>query len=295
MGLYNLKKVRFCTVQDCQNQHHAKGYCEKHYRRFLKHNSTDKPVRTKLFGEKNPNYGKHRKLTIKEKEIIGKHSKSWWEKNKGTEKEMIRNANISVAKTGKMWSEKRKKIFKDILKIIRKPIIIKKFCMNCGKEFHVTKSHKTKVYCSKECLKMNMKKNNPMFDEKVKGKVSITLINKWKNDEEFVKKMLFNQNRKPNKPEKFLIRYFKKNNIPLRYVGDFSFWIGPCISGKRRNPDFINVEKKKVLLYNGLYWHTNEDIKEQVNDYENKGYSVFCINDNEDINQAMEPLRGWLK
>lgn len=30
-----------CSVENCTNNVHAKGFCNKHYRRFLKHGSTD--------------------------------------------------------------------------------------------------------------------------------------------------------------------------------------------------------------------------------------------------------------
>lgn len=72
MSLYDSKKVRSCSIENCQNKHHAKGYCEKHYRRFLKHNSTDKPSRKGIIaGEKNPNYGNHNYRTFEEVVKIG--------------------------------------------------------------------------------------------------------------------------------------------------------------------------------------------------------------------------------
>lgn len=34
--------MRICSVKGCNNQHKAKGYCMKHYRRFLRNGTIDK-------------------------------------------------------------------------------------------------------------------------------------------------------------------------------------------------------------------------------------------------------------
>ncbi|MBI2043869.1 hypothetical protein HYT24_00710 [Candidatus Pacearchaeota archaeon] len=119
---------------------------------------------------------------------------------------------------------------------------------------------------------------NPMKREDVKKKMAKTLKDRWLNDEEFVKNMLKSfKNLKENKFEKDFEKICKESQLPFVYTGNGSFWIGPCISGKRRNPDFKHVSDKKVILLNGDHWHTNEDINEQVKDYENKGYKVLPI------------------
>ena len=65
--------------------------------------------------------------------------------------------------------------------------------------------------------------------------------------------------------------------LPLfRYVGDGAFWIGPCKSGKRRNPDFIFKQERKVILFHGEYWHPEgKDIQEQ--DYLSRNWMPLTV------------------
>lgn len=124
--------------------------------------------------------------------------------------------------------------------------------------------------------------NNPMKREEVRTKVSETLKKKWKCDGKFVKKMLssFCHLHKNNFENEFS-RVCKMYKLPFIYTGNGSFWIGPCISGKRRNPDFRHLAERKVILLNGEHWHTKEGIDEQIKDYENVGYEVLSIWDKE--------------
>ena len=120
--------------------------------------------------------------------------------------------------------------------------------------------------------------NNPMKQKEVRMKVSNTLKQKWKDDKKFAKRMLDSfKHLVKNKFEKEFSKICKEYNLSFSYVGDGSFWIGPCISGKRRNPDFKHLIKKKIILLNGDYWHTKKDINEQIIDYKNKGYNVLSI------------------
>lgn len=48
----------------------------------------------------------------------------------------------------------------------------------------------------------------------------------------------------------------KKYNLPFRYVGDGSLWIGKK-GGTQINPDFIECNGKKIAIFvNGDYWHS---------------------------------------
>lgn len=29
------KETRYCTIGDCNDKHYAKGYCRKHYKKFI--------------------------------------------------------------------------------------------------------------------------------------------------------------------------------------------------------------------------------------------------------------------
>ena len=61
---------------------------------------------------------------------------------------------------------------------------------------------------------------------------------------------------KKSNPELIFEQICQKNNLPFKYVGDGSFWIGK--KGKKHlNPDFIEVNEKKVCIeIFGDYWHS---------------------------------------
>jgi len=119
---------------------------------------------------------------------------------------------------------------------------------------------------------------NPMKRKDVREKVSKSMKEKWKNDQDFARKIL-NSFRclNKNKFEREFESFCKINKLPFIYVGNGSFWVGPCISGKRRNPDFKHLWKNKVVLLNGEYWHKKEDVYKQIKDYQSKRYDVFII------------------
>ena len=54
------------------------------------------------------------------------------------------------------------------------------------------------------------------------------------------------------KPELIFEQICKKNNLPFKYTGDGSFWIGknPSI-----NPDFVECNGKKIAIEIFSYWH----------------------------------------
>ena len=54
------------------------------------------------------------------------------------------------------------------------------------------------------------------------------------------------------KPERIFEEICKKNNLPFKYTGDSSFWIGrnPSI-----NPDFVECNGKKIAIEIFSYWH----------------------------------------
>ncbi len=68
-----------------------------------------------------------------------------------------------------------------------------------------------------------------------------------------------------------------------RYTGDFNFWIG------RKNPDFLCLDKKKLIEHFGIYWHGEEHTGESNELHENNrinyfsayGYKTLIIWENE--------------
>ena len=54
------------------------------------------------------------------------------------------------------------------------------------------------------------------------------------------------------KPERIFEDICKKNNLPFKYTGDGSFWIGKNPSV---NPDFVECNGKKIAVEIFSYWH----------------------------------------
>ena len=98
---------------------------------------------------------------------------------------------------------------------------IKTLCETCGKEFELWPcefKHNKGRFCSKTCARRC---------NKIRGKTDI---------------------------EQVFEEICRKNNLPFRYTGDGTFWIGghPPI-----NPDFVEVNDKKIAIeIFGDYWHS---------------------------------------
>ena len=83
--------------------------------------------------------------------------------------------------------------------------------------------------------------------------------------------------------EDHLTRIFKKVKEPIIYTGGEAVIAG-------RKPDWIVHLHKKVILYMGLRYHSEEQIKEEIKDYNNLGYDVYIIKSDEYSNNDMN---GW--
>lgn len=113
--------------------------------------------------------------------------------------------------------------------------------------------------------------------------------------EDFNKKMLNAQHKRPTKPEKIMIRIIEENNLPFKYVGNGELCIGGFF------PDFINEEKKIILEINGSYWHNLSKIIEKDNkkydEYKRQGYEFIIVWDYElkDKNDVLNRINKLLK
>lgn len=85
----------------------------------------------------------------------------------------------------------------------------------------------------------------------------------------------------PNKPEQRLLDLIESLKLPFEYVGNGAFWIGPCATGGRRNPDFIDKVNKRVILLHGRYWHAQEDVRRENYDYLGSGWRPLVVWDDE--------------
>ena len=140
-------------------------------------------------------------------------------------------------------------------------------CHICGKLFKsdIGKIKKGRgLYCSKSCAAKSRKgKNSPLTKPKIKC-VCETCGKEFEQHLSRIKKgwgkycsqsckrknQKFPQNR--TKPELIFEQICKKYNLPFKYTGDGSFWIGkkPAI-----NPDFIESNGKKIAVEIFSYWH----------------------------------------
>ena len=127
-------------------------------------------------------------------------------------------------------------------------------------------------------------------DQEYRKKMLIILKDARKNiTEESLKKSFKSLSIKPNKPEKFIIRLIKQNNLPFKYVGDGKIWIG------KRCPDFISTNgDKKIIELHGRAFHDpnsrrgkvvgipyHRTKKGTIEHYKKHGYSCLVIWDDE--------------
>jgi hypothetical protein len=98
----------------------------------------------------------------------------------------------------------------------------------------------------------------------------------------------------PNKKEKELILLFESHSLPLRFVGDGQIWI--TSSGKHMNPDFINIEQKKIVEYYGGigYFHTLEEIENRHQLYKKMGWDHLAILETDDPNLIVSRVTNFL-
>ena len=55
---------------------------------------------------------------------------------------------------------------------------------------------------------------------------------------------------KMTKPEKTILGYIKENDLPFKYIGDGSIWVGQL------HPDFISTDgSQRIIEVFGCYWH----------------------------------------
>lgn len=132
--------------------------------------------------------------------------------------------------------------------------------------FGVTLSEETKQKIRSSSLRFKGK-NNPMYgkhhSEETKRKIGLKSKEKFFNND-FLNKYHDSINRKPNKKEDFLLNMLKELKIyNMKYVGDGSYWV----DGK--NPDFIDLEKSKIIEFFGDYYHGEEFRKKEHLDFSN--------------------------
>lgn len=98
----------------------------------------------------------------------------------------------------------------------------------------------------------------------------------WKNPE-YLKKIRKAMEIKPTSFERKINRICKSNNLPFKYVGDYSFWINGG------NPDFIHKYKKLIIEVYTVYYknieYGNEDNYKTKRQKQFAGWKVLFLND----------------
>jgi len=262
---------------------------------FGKHHSEDAKRKMALarIGKPSYNKGKHglhvgwnKGLTKETDERVKKISLA----HKGRPKSEEQKRNLSIAKKGKpnpKCSETKKRLFADG-KLVA-PNKGKKFSLEWRKKLSETRKQDKYIASSKINLqKIDSKKNwqNPIYREKVirNSRKAMTI--------------------KPNKPEKFIdsiIQTNFPNEWHLNVHGD------TVLNGKV--PDWINCNgQKKVILFNGIYWHlwkqqkeNPELTKEMVEERERKSYNELGFDvlhiwedDIKDIEQVKQKIDEFI-
>ena len=141
-----------------------------------------------------------------------------------------------------------------------------------------------------------MKENNPMRSFEVRQKVSRAIKKLYEQDRRSMVERWVNAGASPNKAELLLLNLIAP--LGFRYTGDGQFWIGPCQSGRCRNPDFVygQGDQKVAILLNGEYWHNlpKSDDEMAMKDYLEMGWRVLIIKDTELDRPLLPMITGWL-
>ena len=185
-------------------------------------------MRKRHKGQKSPMRGKHHSDEAKQKNReahLGKHPSEETRKKMGEARKGEKNPNF-----GKHHSKSAKKKISKARK---------------GK--HHTKEAKEKISKANKGRKHN---------ELTKQKIGKALKGKYVSEETRGKIRKARKHQKMpkhhTKPELIFERICKKYNLPFKYTGDGSFWIGKNPSV---NPVFVECNSKKIAVEIFSYWH----------------------------------------
>lgn len=124
-------------------------------------------------------------------------------------------------------------------------------------------------------LKIGKGNSRRIWTEESKRKSSDSMTKRWANPEYYetqVQKVIQNFQLRPTNLEQQIIDLIQQLNLPLRYTGD-----GTCFIG-RANPDFIGTKDKIIVEVAGDYWH-DENYEQDRTKYfaQHGGYRTLVI------------------
>ena len=245
-------------------------------------------------GKNNPMYGKHHSEETKRKISL---SKKGYKYSKEVKKNYGKGAK-------KRWADPEYK--QNQIKSIREKVIPQLRGRKGKKHTKETKEKMRKAlkkrwtnleYRKKMSLKVKERWKNPEYKKKMSKKFSEARIKNWK-DPKYVDKILKSFKFKPNKPEKFLIKLMKENNLPFNYVGDGAIWFRGI--NHSFNPDFISKNPKHIIELFGDYWHNLPDYKKRdikrLNTYSKYGYKTLIIWEHElrEPNKVINKIKEFI-
>jgi len=136
----------------------------------------------------------------------------------------------------------------------------------------------------------NLEKRNKRI-KNMKKNARKRALKRWRNKEykeKQIKLMLKGLFKRPTSLEKQMIDVIQRHNLPYKYVGDGSFWIG------FKNPDFININGKKVCIEVGnTYHHQGDWSKQRIKHFAKYGWKcVVFITDKIDEHDILKNIGG---
>jgi len=182
---------------------------------------------------------------------------------------------------GKPWSEKIRQKISESKSKNKKSVI----CLYCNQEFQVHQKSNRK-FCRRECYLKYIKSNK--MREATRKKLSISVKKSWESyskgeREKRLRNILRGLlNTRPTSLEKTIIDTIKKYNLPYKYTGDGSFWIG------RKNPDFININGEKICIEVYANWCHPKNYEEiRAKHFAKYGWKTIFINQDEIKNENL--------
>lgn len=103
-------------------------------------------------------------------------------------------------------------------------------------------------------------KDNPMYGKKLTEKHKRALWGGWKASK--------------TRPE-LKVNSFINGYDGWHYVGNGKFFIKTKV--KTRIPDFVNIEKRKIIEVYGDYWHRGENPQDKINEYKDVGWDCIVL------------------
>lgn len=204
-----------------------------------------------------------------------------------------RNIKIGLAMKGNKNGFKKGQIPWNFNKTKETDERVKQASKNISK---IKKGKKRKSFTEKHRENIGLANKGHIVIEETRKKIKLKVRKNWK-DPEYQKKQKEARQTTPNKPEQLLIKLFKQHNLPYKYVGDNSLRIdGLC-------PDFIHHEQKKLIEYNGYYYHRvvrgflkglKRD-REKLRRYKKEGYKVlvFWDKDLKNLNRLVNKIKEF--